>query len=67
MKLLDNLFTFLEMNNLDEEINKSIQMFIKVFIIMIFLIAILGISLFAYLFITQSISNNISFGLIDNI
>lgn len=65
MKLIQELFRFLDIDQHDEEINRAFTMFIKVLVVMIMLVATLAFSLLVYNIIVHGISKNGTFGLID--
>lgn len=67
MRLLKELFIFLDIDPYDEEINRAFTMFIKVLVVMIMLVFILAFSLLVYNLITNGVSENTTFGLIDYI
>jgi hypothetical protein len=65
MKLLKELFRFLDIDQHNEELNRAFTMFIKVLVVMIMLVAVLAFSLLVYNIIVNDISENATFGLID--
>jgi hypothetical protein len=65
MKLLQELFRFLDIDQHNEEINRAFTMFIKVLVVMIMLVGILAFSLLVYNLVAHGISENATFGLID--
>lgn len=65
MRLLQELFIFLDIDPYDEEINRAFTMFIKVLVVMIMLVFILAFSLLVYNLVTHGVSENTTFGLID--
>jgi hypothetical protein len=65
MKLLQELFRFLDIDQHNEEINRAFTMFIKVLVVMIMLVGILAFSLLVYNLVVHGISKNTTFGLID--
>jgi hypothetical protein len=65
MRLLEELFIFLDIDPYDQEINRAFTMFIKVLVVMIMLVFILAFSLLVYNLITHGVSENTTFGLID--
>lgn len=65
MRLLEELFIFLDIDPYDQEINRAFTMFIKVLVVMIMLVFILAFSLLVYNLITNGVSENTTFGLID--
>jgi preprotein translocase subunit SecY len=65
MKLLKELFRFLDIDQHNEELNRAFTMFIKVLVVMIMLVAALAFSLLVYNIIVNDISENATFGLID--
>lgn len=65
MRLLEELFIFLDIDPYDEEINRAFTMFIKVLVVMIMLVFILAFSLLVYNLVTHGVSENTTFGLID--
>jgi hypothetical protein len=67
MKLIQELFRFLDIDQHNEELNRAFTMFIKVLVVMIMLVAVLAFSLLVYNIIVNDISENATFGLIDYI
>lgn len=65
MKLIQELFKFLDIDQHNEEINRAFTMFIKVLVVMIMLVAALAFSLLVYNLVIHGISKNATFGLID--
>ena len=65
MKLIQELFRFLDIDQHNEEINRAFTMFIKVLVVMIMLVFILALSLLVYNLVVHGISENATFGLID--
>jgi preprotein translocase subunit SecY len=65
MKLIQELFRFLDIDQHNEELNRAFTMFIKVLVVMIMLVAALAFSLLVYNIIVNDISENATFGLID--
>lgn len=65
MKLLKELFRFLDIDPYNEEVSRAFTMFIKVLVVMIMSVAILAFSLLVYHLIVNGISENTTFGLID--
>jgi hypothetical protein len=65
MKLLQELFRFLDIDQHNEEINRAFTMFIKVLVVMIMLVFLLAFSLLVYNLVAHGISENATFGLID--
>jgi hypothetical protein len=65
MKLIQELFRFLDIDQHNEELNRAFTMFIKVLVVMIMLVAVLAFSLLVYNIIVNDISENATFGLID--
>ena len=65
MRLLQELFIFLDIDPYDQEINRAFTMFIKVLVVMIMLVFILAFSLLVYNLVTHGVSENTTFGLID--
>jgi len=65
MKLIQELFKFLDIDQHNEEINRAFTMFIKVLVVMIMLVGILAFSLLVYNLVVHGISKNTTFGLID--
>lgn len=65
MKLLKELFRFLDIDPYNEEVSRAFTMFIKVLVVMIMLVGILAFSLLVYNLIVNGISENTTFGLID--
>jgi hypothetical protein len=65
MRLLEELFIFLDIDPYDQEINRAFTMFIKVLVVMIMLVFILAFSLLVYNLVTHGVSENTTFGLID--
>lgn len=65
MKLLQELFRFLDIDQHNEEINRAFTMFIKVLVVMIMLVGILAFSLLVYNLVVHGLSENATFGLID--
>lgn len=65
MKLIQELFRFLDIDQHNEEINRAFTMFIKVLVVMIMLVFILAFSLLVYNLVVHGISENATFGLID--
>ena len=67
MRVLEELFKYLEIDDRTKEVNKAFKTFIKVLVVMIMLVVILAWSLLVYNLITCGMSEGISFGLIDKI
>jgi preprotein translocase subunit SecY len=67
MKLLKELFRFLDIDQHNEQLNRAFTMFIKVLVVMIMLVAALAFSLLVYNIIVNDISENTTFGIIDYI
>ena len=65
MRLLRELFRFLDIDEHNEEINIAFRTFIKALVVMIMLVAALAFSLLVYNLIVHDISKNTTFGLID--
>lgn len=65
MRLLEELFIFLDIDPYDQEINRAFTMFIKVLVVMIMLVFILAFSLLVYNLVNHGVSENTTFGLID--
>ena len=67
MKLIQELFRFLDIDQHNEEVNRAFTMFIKALVVMLMSVAILAFSLLVYHLIAHGISKNTTFGLIDYI
>ena len=65
MKLIQELFRFLDIDQHNEEINRACTTFIKALVVMLMSVAILAFSLLVYNLIEHGVSKNTTFGLID--
>jgi len=67
MRLLNELYDFLDLNDPRNEMNFIVRRFIKVIVVMLFFIAASSMIALVYNLLVHGVSENTTFGLIDHI
>ena len=65
MRLLNELYDFLDLNDPGSEMNFIVRRFIKVIVVMLFLIAASSMIALVYNMLVHGVLENTTFGLID--
>jgi len=65
MRLLNELYDFLDLNDPRSEMNFIVRRFIKVIVVMLFLIAASSMIALVYNMLVHGVPENTTFGLID--